>query len=413
MQAQFLSKTTTDPSNLPSFFILQHEFVAKYIIKSRILADCWRRHRVLGPIPIEIHVMDQLRRLAYEAPPTPPAWSPEVLSQGLGTPTSSRPSSIPSTPSKDASDKELMPPPAPPKSSNEVPSAVQKFHPNICPMVDFFEDHEFYYMIMPIFGRGQDLFDYVESLPDGLSAVQVRSIFGQVADALSYLHSNSIVHRDIKDENVILNFKKDQLGNEIDTSQALPTAQLIDFGSATHIRPGRLFDTFSGTLDYAAAEILRGEKYGGREQDVWALGVVGYVLLCGECPFWNGEEAVVGLTPDSRAATALQERCFPPPLSDEDPQDDPATLRILADVEGQEDGGGRLCDAADLIARCLELDQNARPTAETICSHKFLVGSKGWRGPGGWLEKDDHRQNNDAVLIDENSASNEAIQETL
>lgn len=340
--------------------------------------------------------MDQLRRLAYDAPPLPHPWSPEVLSSSSGTPTSSRPPSGSSTPSKQSQEEESLNSSIHSSASSTSPS--HQLHPNICPMVDFFEDHEFYYLIMPVFGRGQDLFDYVESLPDGLSALQVRSIFGQVADALSFLHLNSIVHRDIKDENVILNFKAE---SEADISQAIPTAQLIDFGSATHIRPGRLFDTFSGTLDYAAAEILRGEKYGGREQDVWALGVVGYVLLCGECPFWNGEEAVLGLTPDSRAATSLQERCFPPQLPDEDPQDETSTLRLLADVEGQEDGGGRLCDAADLIARCLELDQEARPTAQQICSHKFLIGSKGWRGPRGWLGEEEQRiQSLGPVLLD-------------
>ncbi len=169
-------------------------------------------------------------------------------------------------------------------------------HPNICRMLDFFEDHEFYYLVMPCFGRGQDLFDYVESAPDGLAAFQCRSIFGQVADALWFLHANNIVHRDIKDENVILNGE----GH----------AQLIDFGSAAHVRPGKLFDTFSGTLDYAAAEILQGEKYAGQAQDVWALGVVGFVLLCGECPFWNGEEAVQGVEEGTRAAQTLKERCM-------------------------------------------------------------------------------------------------------
>uniref|UniRef100_V5F3K3 Protein kinase n=1 Tax=Kalmanozyma brasiliensis (strain GHG001) TaxID=1365824 RepID=V5F3K3_KALBG len=52
------------------------EVIIKYIIKSRILADCWRRHRVLGPIPVEIHVMDQLRRIAYVAPTKARPWSP-------------------------------------------------------------------------------------------------------------------------------------------------------------------------------------------------------------------------------------------------------------------------------------------------------------------------------------------------
>ena len=213
------------------------EFAIKYIIKSRILADCWRRHKALGPIPVEIHVLDQLRRLAYPLPATVPAWSAERLFDC----------------------KSLVSHPTMVKTE-EGDCIVTVGHPSLCMMVDFFEDHEFYYMVMPRFGTGQDLFDYVESQPHGLTTRHVRCIFGQLADGLRFLHANNIVHRDVKDENVILD------GNG--------HIQLIDFGSAAHIHTrstgsaanaNRLFDTFSGTLDYAAAEILRGEKYGGRK----------------------------------------------------------------------------------------------------------------------------------------------------
>ena len=331
------------------------EYIIKFIIKSRILADCWRRHRVLGPIPIEIHVMDQLRRLPYVPPKDVPAWAPERL--------------FPGTPAMAAAIS----------TQDDQP----RIHPNLAHMVDFFEDHEFYYLVMPCFGRGQDLFDFVEGAPDGLDARHVRCICGQVADGLRYLHAHNIVHRDIKDENVILDGK----GH----------AQIIDFGSAAHIKPGRLFDTFSGTLDYAAAEILQGEKYGGKEQDVWAFGVVLYVLMCGECPFWNGEEAVAGLVPGSRAALALQERCMmgdvvrdgegavDDGLGDTDEQltRHTTTQREWGD-KGQPDGGGKLSDAADLIQQCLSLQPSDRPTADEICQHRFLVGHRGWRGSRGW-----------------------------
>ena len=213
-------------------------------------------------------------------------------------------------------------------------------------------------VVMPRFGTGVDLFDRVESQPSGLDPFEVRSLLGQLADAVRFLHSNGIVHRDIKDENVIL----DGSGR----------CQLIDFGSAAHWRPGKRWDTFSGTLHYASPEILRGELYGGKEQDVWALGVVGYVLLVGETPFSDlPDEVLDGLHPESRAEAVLEERCG----------------GIHAEEGKEWDGGGRLADAADLVRQCLSMAPNERPSAEVLCHHRYLRGEDGWVGKKGWVAK--------------------------
>jgi len=136
---------------------------------------------------------------------------------------------------------------------------------------------------------------------------------------------------------------------------------LIDFGSSGVVRRGG-WDTFSGTLDYAGPEILRGERYSGKEQDVWAFGVVAYVLLVGECPFTTAAEAQEGLVPGSKAAIALDERC--------------ASGR---ESEGEEpDGGGQLGDAAILVQACLKVEVSLRPTFDKILTHRFLAGSLGW-----------------------------------
>lgn len=117
------------------------------------------------------------------------------------------------------------------------------------------------------------------------------------------------------------------------------------------------------SLDYAGPEILRGERYHGKEQDVWAFGVVAFVLLIGECPFNTAAEAQEGLaSPFSNASIALDERCG----------DDKAT-------EGEEaDGGGCLGDAAALVRACLRVDLTTRPTFDKILTSRFLIGGKGW-----------------------------------
>lgn len=195
------------------------DLIIKYIVKQKILADCWKKHRVLGPIPIEIHVLDHLRRVPYR---------PSLIHGSAKI--HRRP------PSRRTSTFVPLPPGQPFHSSDPLANGDPRTgHPNICGILDYFEDNDYYYMVMPRFGDGQDLFDYVDLAPDGLPLHEVRSMFGQVADAVAFLHEHNIVHRDIKDENVIM----DGFGN----------VQLIDFGSAAYIRAGKLFDTFSGTLE--------------------------------------------------------------------------------------------------------------------------------------------------------------------
>lgn len=189
--------------------------VLKYVTKRRILVDTWTRDRHLGTVPLEIHVLNFLRR------------------------------------------EDLK-------------------HPNIVEMEDFFEDETNYYIEMKPHGLpGMDLFDYIE-LRANMEEHECRSIFVQVAKAIHHLHTKAnVVHRDIKDENVIL----DGEGN----------IKLIDFGSAAYIKSGP-FDVFVGTIDYAAPEVLAGKPYRGKEQDVWALGILLYTIIYKENPFYSIDE---------------------------------------------------------------------------------------------------------------------------
>ncbi|KAJ7837566.1 kinase-like protein [Mycena olivaceomarginata] len=307
--------------------------IIKQIIKSRILADCWKKHPKLGTIPIEIYVMSSISHTTYVLPPRRP-WNPL----------------------RGESDGGL-------EHSDWIEGSVVNGHPNICPLLDFFEDNHYYYLVLPSTLPEQlpsqpeppsDLFDLVENFPQGLPPASIRSYLGQLADALAFLHERGIVHRDVKDENVILG----PHGKCI----------LIDFGSSGLVKKGG-WDTFSGTLDYAGPEILRGERYEGKPQDVWAFGVVAYVLLVGECPFMTPAEAQDGLeSPFANASIALDERC-----SDEEKE------REGEEREGEEpDGGGALEDAAALVRACLTVDVGARPTFEKILQSRFLAGAAGW-----------------------------------
>lgn len=128
---------------------------------------------------------------------------------------------------------------------------------------------------MGLHGESMDLFDYIE-LNENPPESELCDIFKQIALGVRHLHDLKIVHRDIKDENVVL----DQEGG----------LRLIDFGSAAYLKPGRKYETFVGTLDYAAPEILRGHTYSGKPHDIWALGILLFTLVYRENPFYNIDE---------------------------------------------------------------------------------------------------------------------------
>ena len=159
----------------------EQKMVLKYVTKKRILVDTWTRDRRLGTVPLEIHVLDFLRRDGYK-------------------------------------------------------------HPNIVEMQGFFEDDINYYIEMIPHGLpGMDLFDYIE-LKANMDESECRSIFKQVVSAILHLHTKAlVVHRDIKDENVIL----DGEGR----------IKLIDFGSAAYIKNGP-FDVFVGTIGMSFKPLL-------------------------------------------------------------------------------------------------------------------------------------------------------------
>ncbi|PRD30360.1 UNVERIFIED_CONTAM: PAS domain-containing serine/threonine-protein kinase [Trichonephila clavipes] len=154
-------------------------------------------------------------------------------------------------------------------------------HPNIVKVLDVFENDVCFQMIMEKHGNGLDLFEFIERRAVSKMDEPLASyIFRQIVSALSYLHGLSILHRDIKDENLIIDERFH--------------VKLIDFGSAAFMKEGKLFSTFCGTMEYCSPEVIRGNKYRGPELEMFALGVTLYTIMAGENPFIGADEILLG-----------------------------------------------------------------------------------------------------------------------
>ncbi|KAI9245314.1 kinase-like domain-containing protein [Sporodiniella umbellata] len=143
-------------------------------------------------------------------------------------------------------------------------------HPNIVGLKDLVIQGPYFYILMDYVGGGQLLHYIVKR--QRLSDRRTRLFSRQIVSALDYLHRNSIVHRDLKIENIMV----DKSGRHI---------KIIDFGLSNLFCPERLLTTYCGSLYFAAPELLKANPYSGPEVDIWSLGVVIYVMATGSVPF--------------------------------------------------------------------------------------------------------------------------------
>ncbi|XP_009948578.1 PREDICTED: PAS domain-containing serine/threonine-protein kinase, partial [Leptosomus discolor] len=162
----------------------------------------------------------------------------------------------------------------------EIAILLKLQHPRIIKVLDVFENKHFFQLVMEKHGPGLDLFTFIDNQPN-LDEPLVSYIFRQLVSAVGYLHGRNILHRDIKDENIVIDEDF--------------TIKLVDFGSAAYLEPSKLFYTFCGTIEYCSPEVLSGKPYHGPELEMWSLGVTLYTLVFGENPFCELEEAMAAV----------------------------------------------------------------------------------------------------------------------
>eukprot|EP01135_Chromosphaera_perkinsii_P003620 Nk52_evm29s249 gene=Nk52_evmTU29s249 len=144
------------------------------------------------------------------------------------------------------------------------------WHPNVIRLYEVFETSDQYFMVMEHVNGGE-LLDYI--LKKGkLDENETRRFMRQLVDAVSYIHSLGIVHRDLKVENFILDRKHANL-------------KIIDFGLGNAYNPDEFSKTPCGSPQYSAPELISGKHYFAPGIDVWSLGINLYAMLTGKLPF--------------------------------------------------------------------------------------------------------------------------------
>ncbi|XP_034753467.1 serine/threonine-protein kinase DCLK2 isoform X2 [Etheostoma cragini] len=214
---------------------------------------------------------------------------------------------------------------------NEVAVLRKVKHPNIIMLIEEVDTPSELYLVMELV-KGGDLFDAITSsakYTERDAGVMVYNLAG----ALKYLHSTNIVHRDIKPENLLV----------FEYPDGTKSLKLGDFGLATVVE-GPLY-TVCGTPTYVAPEIISESGY-GLKVDIWAAGVITYILLCG----------------------------FPPFRSENNLQEDLFEQILMGRLDFPSPYWDNITDSAkELIGKMLQVNAEARYTAQDILSHPWVT----------------------------------------
>eukprot|EP00511_Aplanochytrium_stocchinoi_P001165 CAMPEP_0204827046 /NCGR_PEP_ID=MMETSP1346-20131115/4613_1 /ASSEMBLY_ACC=CAM_ASM_000771 /TAXON_ID=215587 /ORGANISM="Aplanochytrium stocchinoi, Strain GSBS06" /LENGTH=352 /DNA_ID=CAMNT_0051955339 /DNA_START=103 /DNA_END=1158 /DNA_ORIENTATION=- len=201
-------------------------------------------------------------------------------------------------------------------------------HPYIIRLHGMFESEKALHVVTE-YAAGGELFDYLISRPNGLlSEAEASQLIRQITSAVAYMHMNNVLHRDIKLENILLADKPEEHNSCV--------LKIIDFGLAKTMKRSERAKTFFGTVGYLAPEMVsRRYSFG---VDVWAIGVLTFVLLCGVFPFED----------DVRKGAKVNYKLKFPPWA----------KNISA-------------SAKDLLKALLQVNPNARATAASAMDHPW------------------------------------------
>lgn len=216
----------------------------------------------------------------------------------------------------------------------EVEVMMSISHENIVGLKECFDCTRKFYMILDLC-TGGELFDRIV-FKQFYTEDEARKCLLQVNSALHHCHEKKIVHRDLKPEN-LLYFRP----------EPDETIKLVDFGLAYILDKETMLTQACGTPGYVAPEVLTGEGY-GVEADMWSLGVILYILLCGFPPFYDDSNYVL--------FEIIKEGTyeFPSPYWD--------------DVSKE---------ATDLITKLLTVDPLKRATTTDVMNHPWMQSAEG------------------------------------
>ncbi|XP_039276807.1 calcium/calmodulin-dependent protein kinase type II alpha chain isoform X25 [Nilaparvata lugens] len=150
-------------------------------------------------------------------------------------------------------------------------------HPNIVRLHDSIQEENFHYLVFDLVTGGELFEDIVAR--EFYSEADASHCIQQILESVNHCHTNGVVHRDLKPENLLL------------ASKAKGAAvKLADFGLAIEVQGEQhAWFGFAGTPGYLSPEVLKKEPY-GKPVDIWACGVILYILLVGYPPFWDEDQ---------------------------------------------------------------------------------------------------------------------------